>query len=218
VIEWRRSRSAESLLWALAGAAAGYFVIAAPLLLDPITHAMNISNVTTIRTEASVHAPNMWALAFGYERADTGFGGIGLALMAAGLGLSLLPLRHGRHDLRTMLVVGTFVVFAFYFLPTRVHERYLFPAMAVLAPLAAVSRPVLLGYLALAAGFTLSLLYALADTTPFEMPADWEQVLLSPWMVPVLSLLMLAAAVTLVVQLATGAGAPLRETEPRASS
>jgi hypothetical protein len=117
-----------------------------------------------------------------------------------------------------MLVVGTFVVFAFYFLPTRVHERYLFPAMAVLAPLAAVSRPVLLGYLALAAGFTLSLLYALADTTPFEMPADWEQVLLSPWMVPVLSLLILSAAVTLAVQLATGAGARLRETEPRASS
>jgi hypothetical protein len=83
--------------------------------------------------------------------------------------------------------------------------------MAVIAPLAAVSRPVLLGYLALAAGFTLSLLYALADTTPFEMPADWEQVLLSEWMVPVLSVLMIAAAVTLVVQLGTGAGSRLSE-------
>jgi hypothetical protein len=151
----------------------------------------------------------MWALAFGYEQADTGYSGIGLALLVGGLILSLLPLRHGRSDLRTMLAVGAFVIFSFYFLPTRVHERYLFPAMAVLAPLAAVSRPVLLGYLALAAGFTLSMLYALVDTTPFTVPREWELVLLTPEMVPILSIVMIAAAVTLVIQLAAGAGSRL---------
>ena len=208
-LDWRRSRSPEALIWGLIGAVAGYFVIAAPLLLDPITHILNVSHVTTIRTEASVHAPNMWALAFGYEQADTGYSGIGLALLVGGLILSLLPLRHGRSDLRTMLAVGAFVIFSFYFLPTRVHERYLFPAMAVLAPLAAVSRPVLLGYLALAAGFTLSMLYALVDTTPFTVPREWELVLLTPEMVPILSIVMIAAAVTLVIQLAAGAGSRL---------
>jgi hypothetical protein len=205
----RRERSLWPPAWVLAGIVGAYLVVAGPLLLSPIEHASNIAGVTEIRTEASVHAPNMWALAFGYDRPDTGWGGVGLALLAAGLLVAQLPLVRGRRDLRTLLVVGAFVIFAFYFLPTRVHERYLFPAMAVLAPLAAVSRPVLAGYLALAAAFALSLLYALVDTTPFTLPQDWEEVLVTPEMVVALSIVMLLAALTLVVQLSSGAGSRL---------
>jgi hypothetical protein len=201
----RRERSLWPPARALTGIVIGYLVVAGPLLLSPIEHAGNIAGVTEIRQEASVHAPNMWALLFGYERMDTGFGGIGLALLVVGLVAAQLPLRWGR-DLRTLLVVGAFVCFAFYFLPTRVHERYLFPAMAVLAPLAAVSWSVLAGYLALTAAFALSLLYALADTTPFSLPQDWEEVLITPEMVIALSVVMILAALTLVVQLSTGAG------------
>ena len=214
VMAARRERSLWPPAWTLAGIVAAYLLIAGPLLLSPIEHAMSIAGVTEIRTEASVHAPNMWALVFGYDRADTGYGGIGLALLVGGLLAAQLPLRGGR-DLRTMLVVGTFVIFAFYFLPTRVHERYLFPAMAVLAPLAAVSRPVLAAYLGLAAGFTLSLLYALADTTPFTLPQEWEQVLITREMVTALSIVMLLAAITVVVQLADGAGRRLGASAPR---
>jgi hypothetical protein len=87
--------------------------------------------------------------------------------------------------------------------------------MAVLAPLAAVSRPVLAGYLGLAAGFTLSLLYALADTTPFTLPQEWEQVLITREMVAGLSILMVLAAITIVVQLADGAGRRLGASAPR---
>ena len=201
----RRERSLWPAAWALTGLVVGYLVIAGPLLLSPVEHAGNIGGVTEIRQEASVHAPNMWALLFGYERLDTGFGGIGLALLVVGLAAAQLPLRWQR-DLRTLLAVGVFVVFAFYFLPTRVHERYLFPAMAVLAPLAAVSRPVLAGYLALAAAFTLSMLYALADTTPFTLPQQWEEVLITREMVTALSIVMILAAITLIVQLSSGAG------------
>jgi hypothetical protein len=211
----RRERSLWPAARALGGMVAAYAIVAGPLLLSPIEHAMNISEVTEIRTEASVHAPNMWALAFGYERQDAGFGGIGLGLLGAGLLAAQLPLR-GRRDLRTLLVVGAFVCFAFYFLPTRVHERYLFPAMAVLAPLAAVSWSVLAGYLALTAGFALSLLYALADTTPFTLPQDWEEVLVTREMVTALSIVMILAAITLVVQLSLGAGRRLREDPPSA--
>jgi hypothetical protein len=78
--------------------------------------------------------------------------------------------------------------------------------MAVLAPLAAVSRPVLAGYLALAAAFTLSMLYALADTTPFTLPQQWEEVLITREMVTALSIVMILAAITLIVQLSSGAG------------
>jgi hypothetical protein len=201
----RRERSLWPAAWALTGMIVGYLVIAGPLLLSPIEHAGAIAGVTEIRQEASVHAPNMWALLFGYERLDTGFGGIGLALLVVGLVAAQLPLRWGR-DLRTLLVVGVFVCFAFYFLPTRVHERYLFPVMAVLAPLAAVSWSVLAGYLALAAAFTLSLLYALVDTTPFTLPQAWEEVLVTREMVIALSIVMILAALTLVVQLSAGAG------------
>jgi hypothetical protein len=90
--------------------------------------------------------------------------------------------------------------------------------MAVIAPLAAVSRPVLAGYLALAAAFTLSILYALADTTPFTLPQDWEEVLITPEMVVALSILMLLAALTLVVQLSTGAGSRLASDTGRGTS
>ncbi|HJR51003.1 MAG TPA: hypothetical protein VJ794_07850, partial [Gemmatimonadales bacterium] len=201
----RRERSLWPAAWAMAGMVVGYLLIAGPLLLSPIEHAGAVAGVTEIRQEASVHAPNLWALLFGYERADTGFGGIGLALLVLGLAAAQVPLRWGR-DLRTLLVVGVFVCFAFYFLPTRVHERYLFPVMAVLAPLAAVSWSVLAGYLALAAAFTLSLLYALVDTTPFTLPQAWEEVLVTREMVIALSIVMILAALTLVIQLAAGAG------------
>jgi hypothetical protein len=209
----RRERSLWPPAWALAGVVLGYLLVAGPLLLSPIEHAGNIANVTEIRTEASVHAPNMWALLLGYEQSDTGWGGIGLVLLGVGLLAVQVPLARGR-DLRTLLAVGAFVIFAFYFLPTRVHERYLFPAMAVLAPLAAVSRPVLAGYLALAAAFTLSLLYALVDTTPFTLPQQWEEVLITPQMVVALSIVMMLAALTLVVQLSLGAGRSLAGAEP----
>jgi hypothetical protein len=88
--------------------------------------------------------------------------------------------------------------------------------MAVLAPLAAVSWSVLAGYLALTAGFALSLLYALADTTPFTLPQDWEEVLVTREMVTALSIVMILAAITLVVQLSLGAGRRLREDPPSA--
>jgi hypothetical protein len=217
-LEWRRSRSLRPVAWTLGGMVLGYVLVAGPLLLSPLEHVSNIAGVTEIRTEASVHAPNMWALLFGYERPDTGWGPIGMVLLVGGLLAAQLPLLRGR-DLRTMLVVGALVIFAFYFLPTRVHERYLFPAMAVIAPLAAVSRPVLAGYLALAAGFTLSILYALVDTTPFTLPQEWEEVLVTPEMVVALSILMMLAALTLVLQLAAGAGSRLAdETDSRVAA
>ena len=63
-------------------------------------------------------------------------------------------------DLGLMLASGALLVLAFYFLPTRVHERYLFPLFALLAPLAAAYARVLYVYVAFAGFFFLSLFYA----------------------------------------------------------
>lgn len=210
-LEWRRQGRWEPMARGLSGAIAAYLLVAGPLLLSPIEHLSNIGGVTEIRPEASVLAPNMWALLVGYGVPDTGYTELGGALLLVGLAAAQVPLWRSR-DLRTLLAVGAFVIFAFYFLPTRVHERYLFPAMAVLAPLAAVSRPVLAAYLAMAAGFALSLLYALVDTTSFTLPQAWEEVLLSDPMVWGMGITLMGAAITLVVQLSAGAGRRLEST------
>jgi hypothetical protein len=78
-----------------------------------------------------------------------------------------------------VLAVGTALVLAFYFLPTRVHERYLFPALALLAPFALAGWRELVSYVALSLGFAASLLYALHETTPFNLPEPWAAAITS---------------------------------------
>lgn len=210
ILAWRERRAAWPAIRVIGGSVGAYLVIAGPLLLTPIQHLANIAEVTGIRPEASVLAPNPWALLVGYDVPDTGYTLVGGVLLLAGLAAAQLPL-FGKRDLRTLLVVGAFIVFAFYFLPTRVHERYLFPAMAVLAPLAAVSGRVLIAYVALALSFAESILYALVATTPFSLPNNWEAVLVTRDTVVWLSLAMIGSAAVLVVLLAFGAAERLSD-------
>jgi hypothetical protein len=114
----------------------------------------------------------------------------------------LLPLRY-RRDLPTILAAGLFVAFAFYFLPTRVHERYLFPAMALGAPLAVASWRVLVAYLLLSAAFALTILYALVDTTSFTIAKPLQDLLLTQTAVVWIGLTLLTVATTLAVLLLT---------------
>ncbi len=59
-----------------------------------------------------------------------------------------------------MLAVRAMLVIAFYFLPTRVHDRYLFPVMALLVPFAVAPAGGLIAYIVMATGFAASLLFA----------------------------------------------------------
>jgi hypothetical protein len=102
------------------------------------------------------------------------------------------------------------LAFAFYFLPTRVHERYLFPAFAVAAPLAAVDVRSLAAYVSLSIGFAGTLLRALVLTTPFTLTSELEALLIAPWMVWVLAILLFGSAATLIRLSLTGAGDALR--------
>jgi hypothetical protein len=149
---------------------------------------------------SSANAANLWGLFHGYKKPDGDLVYIGAVLLLIGLTAALLPLLR-RQDLWTILAVGAFVVFAFYFLPTRVHERYLFPAMAVLAPLAAANWSVFVLYLLMTAAFAASMVYALVDTTPFTFWPWLEDLVTLPVARIWISLTLIATAATLVVLL-----------------
>ena len=163
----------------LGGAMAAYVVVALPLLLDPVRYASLLAATAARQPATSLNAFNPWGLVIGFKVPDEPYVVAGSVLLFGGLALSLLPLRRSR-ELLTILAVGAAVVFAFYVLPTRVHERYLFPVIAVLAPIAVAGRLELAAYAALSVGFAGSLVYALLDTTPFSLPEPIASSVTSP--------------------------------------
>ncbi len=204
---WQQ-RDVRPLAGAVAGGAVAALAIGAFLGLSPIRWAEGLSGTARFQPDTSLNAINLWGVLVGFEIDDAPYVGIGALLLGAGLIASLVPLRRGR-DLATVLTVGMMLAFAFYFLPTRVHERYLFPAFAVAAPLAAVDLRSLAAYVALSIGFVGTLLRALVLTTPFTLPVELTALLTAPWMVWVLAILLFGSALTLVRLGLTGAGSAL---------
>jgi Gpi18-like mannosyltransferase len=182
------------------GAVVAYIVVALPLRLTPALYLERVQSAGSLQPSSSLNAPNPWGMIIGYEIPDGGLFWVGAGLLVIGLGVALLPLSR-RQDLVTILAVGLFFVFAFYFLPTRVHERYLFPVMAILAPLAAANWRVLGAYTILTAAFALTITYALVTTTSFSLPPDLEHLLVQRTAVVWIGLTMLGVAALLVVLL-----------------
>lgn len=168
----RAMTSWQPMLRAAAGMAGTYAVLAAPLALHPFRYLAMLEDTAIRQPMTSLNAFNPWGLFVGFELPDAPYVGIGAALLLLGIGGSLTGLRR-RPDLAVLLAVGAALVLAFYFLPTRVHERYLFPSLALLAPFALAGWRELVSYLALSLGFAGSLLYALHETTPFDLPEPW---------------------------------------------
>ena len=107
----------------------------------------------------SLYAFNGWSVFFDFWKPDTDLVFWGGVLLVAGLVLSVVPL-WWRRDTAMLLACAILAALAFYFLPTRAHERYLFPVFALALPLAAARWRVLLPYVVLALAFALSLYYA----------------------------------------------------------
>ena len=150
-------------------------IVFASVALDPIRYVGLLGDTAARQPSTSLNAFNPWGLLVGFKVPDDAYVGVGTLLLVIGVIGALSGLRR-RPDLAVVLGVGAALALAFYFLPTRVHERYLFPAIALLAPLAVAGRAPLLAYVVLSAGFAASLLYALHQTTPFTLPepvASW---------------------------------------------
>jgi hypothetical protein len=152
--------------------AGAYVALALPLALHPPRYLARLGATATQQPETSLHAFNPWGLIVGFEVPDDPYVGIGAVLVLLGIAGALLGLRR-RPSLPVLVGVGAVLVLAFYFLPTRVHERYLFPAVALLAPFAVAGRRELAAYAAISLGFAASLLYALHQTTSFTVPEPW---------------------------------------------
>jgi hypothetical protein len=204
-----RARDLAPLAAVLAGGVVAGLTIGAFLGLSPFHWAERLSGTATFQPDTSLNAINVWGVLVGFEIDDAPYVGIGALLLVIGLVASLVPLRR-RHDLAIVLTVGMMLAFAFYFLPTRVHERYLFPAFAVAAPLAAVDGRSLAAYVSLSIGFAGTLLRALVLTTPFTLTSELQTLLTAPWMVWVLAILLFGSAATLIRLSLTGASDALR--------
>ena len=193
------ARDWRPLARAAGGALAAYLLIAIPLRLDPFLYLDLVSGAATRQPMTSLYAPNPWGLITGYEQPDGGLVMVGSAFLLLGLALSQVPLIR-RRDTLMLLAVGMEVVFAFYFLPTRVHERYLFPALALAVPLAALEWRSLVAYLLLGSAFALSLIQALLQETLWRLGEPLESILLSSAATWSAGLVMLGAALFLITR------------------
>jgi dolichyl-phosphate-mannose-protein mannosyltransferase len=190
----RRFHRLQPLTDAVVGMVLAGLVVLASVALAPWHYLGLLSDTAVRQPETSLHAFNPWGLLVGFGIPDGPYVLIGSVLLAAGVIGSLWGLRR-RPDLAVVLAVGALLALAFYFLPTRVHERYLFPAIAVLAPFAPAGRAQLTAFIGLSAGFAAALLFALHETTPFDLPAPWDGWVTSDAGVWVIGLVMIGSAV-----------------------
>jgi len=162
----------RGLARALAGSVAVFAVALGPWLLhgdaralgetyhrmfaqDPIdlsTGAWNVWSLFDLRGD-----PNPATTALSAAGIEVSYAAVSLALCAFATLLTLAWLRRHR-DLEGLLAASALMVFTFYMLPTSTHERYLYPAFALAAPLLVRWWWLRVVYAVLAVSFFLNLL------------------------------------------------------------
>lgn len=151
---WRR------LLFAGAAGAATIFAILLPLGLGIRGYFGLVEHFLDAHHFGSSYAFNIWALG-GFAQDEGPWFAVGAIALIIGT-LGALSLLRRRHDLVGLLAVGFLLGLALYFLLTRVHDRYLFGAIVLLAPLAGIYPSLRMPYVALSAVFLAPVLYVLA--------------------------------------------------------
>ena len=199
-VAWR-DRRWQPPFDAVAGGAVAYGVIAIPLALTPIDYLGLLGNTAAQQPMTSLYAFNIWALVAPFETPDEPYAGIGLALLASGLIGSLIPIRRG-NTLAAVLAVSALLAVSLYFLPTRVHERYLFPVLALLVPFVAVRLRLLVPFVVLSVGYALTLVYTLVVIAGLDAP--FAEQLVTDAGLWILALSLMGASLWFVVELLVG--------------
>jgi hypothetical protein len=156
---------------AVAGLAAlvTFTVVMAPLGLGPTSYVRILSLTANHYPYASLYGFNPWAVFYGFGHEDGGAFQVGLAVTGVAILLSLALLTR-RRDLAGLLGVGSLIGLELYFLPTRVHERYLFGALVLLAPLAVFAPRLRAPFVALSALFLATLVFVLGNVPRPAIP------------------------------------------------
>ena len=153
------------------GALAAVVIVLVPLGLGPVSYLHLMSDTFGRYPYISQFGFNPWGIVFGFGEKDGQWVLLGTALGIAGIAGSVWLLR-SRRDLVGLLGVSVLVGLSIYFLPTRVHERYLFGAIAFLTPLAVVERRLRSPFVALSLAFFGTLVYVLANSPYRILPGD----------------------------------------------
>ena len=158
---------------ALAGVVTA-LALGAPFKAGPAELVDLVKKASETYPYTSLFAFNVWSIVADFWQPDAAYVGIGSLLLVVGLLGSCVPL-WWRRDTATLLAAGTLAACVFYFLPTRAHERYLFPAFVLLLPLAAVRARLLWPYIVFSLGFAVTLYFAFTRYAQNDLKAP-------PWL------------------------------------
>ena len=194
-----RRQAVRDLAIAGLGAIATFAVVMLPLGLGPQPY-LELLRVSAAAFPKTSDGFSPWALV-GFPIKDQALISVGALLMVLGILAALVGLR-SRRDLASLLGVGTLVGFAMYYLPTLIHERYLFGAVVVLAPLVGPFRRLRLPFIALSLAFAATVTYVLENSPwyPLSFAAAFRFPL-DPVQRAVVALAMTGAAAWCVVEL-----------------
>jgi dolichyl-phosphate-mannose-protein mannosyltransferase len=171
-LSWLRSTTGFRRVAILALATVATFLgLLLPLGLGPQSY-LDLMGETFRRYPVhSGFAFNPWAMVFGFNHDDGPWFVVGTTAELLAIGGSLWLLRW-RRDLLGLLAVGSLIALTLYFVPTRAHERYLYGAIALLAPLAAADRRLWRPFVALSAMFFATLAYVLMNSPYRILPGE----------------------------------------------
>jgi len=200
-IFWLREPEGLRRVAVLALAALATFILVlVPLGLGPLSYIQLMAGTFTRYPYISEFGFNPWGMVFGFGDNDRAWVTIGTLLAVGGIGASLWLLRR-RRDLVGLLGVSVLIGLALYYLPTRVHERYLFGAIAFLAPLAALDRRLRWPFAALSAAFFVTLAYVVV-TSPYRILPGPQLDELPDWAISIMSAVVTAVGAWTAVRVA----------------
>ena len=205
VIIWIRDADWRPATRSLLAAATTVLVLGLPFRAGPAELIDLVKSASATYPYTSLYAFNIWSIVGDFWKPDDAYVLTGGVLLIAGL-LGSAALLWWRRDVPVFLAAGALAAMAFYFLPTRAHERYLFPAFALLLPLAAVRARLLWPYVALAISFALSLYFAFTryEQNDLRAPVWLEDTLFTRNGQIAIALVMLGLAAYLAWRLARG--------------
>lgn len=183
-----------------------FVIVLLPLGLTPASYLELMGETFRRYPVHSGFAFNPWGMVFGFNHDDGSWFVVGTALEIAAIGASLWLLRW-RRDLVGLLAVGSLIALTLYFVPTRAHERYLYGAIALLAPLAALEPRLRWPFAALSATFFLTLAYVLANS-PYRILPGPKLADFPDWLISVMAAITTASGLWVAWRLVELQGKP----------